>query len=101
MNPADHPHRDDVRRPDLSARLQRDLRRFDRREPGSRSFWRSLSVLGSVGWPIVATTVGGALAGRWLDARWQTGIRFTLLLLFVGAVTGAVVVWHILRPRSS
>lgn len=89
----------DVRRADLRASLQRDLRRYDRREPGNRTFWQSLSVLGSVGWPIVMATVGGALAGRWLDARWSTGIRFTLMLLVGGAIVGAAIVWHVIQPR--
>jgi len=90
---------DDVRRPNLRGTLQRDLRRYDRREPGSRGFWRSLGVLGSVGWPIAMATVGGALAGRWIDARWDTGIRFTLMLLVAGAVAGAAIVWHLIWPR--
>lgn len=90
---------DDIRRPDLQAALQRDLQRYARRDPGGRSFWRSLSVLGSVGWPIVMTTVGGALLGRWIDARWNAGIRFTLMLLVGGAVTGAAIVWRLTRPR--
>lgn len=88
----------EVRRPDPRARLERDLDRYGRREPGSRSFWRSLGVIGSVGWPLVATTVGGALAGRWLDARWQTGIRLTLTLLVAGAVFGAIIVWRLVGP---
>jgi predicted F0F1-ATPase subunit len=93
--------RDDVaRRPDLRTALRRDLRRFGRRESDSRSFWRSLGVLGSVGWPLAAAIVGGALAGRWLDALWGTGIRLTLLLLSAGAIAGAVVVWHLIQPRS-
>lgn len=90
---------DEIRRPDLRAALQRDLQRYGRREPGSRSFWQSLSVLGSVGWPIVMTTVGGALLGRWLDTRWNTGIRLTLMLLVGGAVAGATIVWHLMKPR--
>jgi ATP synthase protein I len=89
-----------VRRPDLRATLQRDLQRYGHREPGNRTFWQSLSVLGSVGWPVVLTTVGGALAGRWLDERWNTGIRFTLMLLVVGAIAGAAMAWHLVQPRS-
>jgi ATP synthase protein I len=89
---------EEARRPDPRVRLQRDLDRYRRREPGSRSFWRSLGVIGSVGWPLAATTVGGALAGRWLDARWQTGMRFTLTLLVAGTVVGAVIVWRLVGP---
>lgn len=96
MNRASPP--DELRRPDLRASLERDLQRYGRREPEGRSFWRSLGVLGSVGWPLVASTVGGTLAGRWLDLEWQTGIRFTLLLLVTGAVAGALIVWKLVGP---
>jgi ATP synthase protein I len=90
----------DVRRPDLRAQLRRDVRRYERREPGGPSFWRSLSMLGAVGWPIVIATVGGAFAGRWLDARWETGIRYTVMLLVVGAIAGVVIAWQLVQPRS-
>jgi ATP synthase protein I len=90
----------DTRRPDLRASLQRDLQRYHRRRSGSGSFWQSLGALGSVGWPIVTTTVGGALLGRWLDLRWHTGIRLTLMLLVGGAIAGGAIVWRLVRPRS-
>ena len=48
------------RRPDLRERTRHDLERFRRREPGHR-FWRSLALVGSVGWPIVLLATGGAL----------------------------------------
>jgi ATP synthase protein I len=88
------------RRPDVRSSLARDLKRYEGREPGSRSFWRSLSVLGAVGWPIVACTVGGALLGRWIDGQWNAGIRWTLSLLVAGAVIGATIAWRVVRPRS-
>lgn len=88
------------RRPDPRRALRRDLSGYTRREPGHRSFWRSLGVLGMVGWPIVLLTVGGALLGRILDGRWGSGIRFTLMLLTLGALIGSVVAWHALAPRT-
>lgn len=91
-------HRDEMRRPDLQWVLQRDLDRYARHERDASSFWRSLSVLGSVGWPIVLTTVGGALLGRWLDGQWNTGISLTVGLLVAGAVVGAAIAWHLVRP---
>jgi ATP synthase protein I len=88
------------RRRDVRESLKRDLDRLTRREPGDSSFWRSLSVIGSVGWPIVAATVGGALAGRWMHARWNTGVGLTALLVAVGAVVGMVIVWQLIQPRQ-
>lgn len=87
------------RRPDPRASLRRDLNRLAHREPGDASFWRSLSVIGAVGWPIVIATVGGALAGRWLHAHWNTGFGLTALLVAGGAVVGMAVVWQIIQPR--
>ena len=69
------------RRRDPRASLKRDLNRLEHRELGDASFWRSLGVIGAVGWPIVIATVGGALAGRWLHAHWNTGFGLTALLV--------------------
>lgn len=88
------------RRPDPRESLRRDLSRYAHREAGDRSFWQSLSVLGAVGWPIVIATVGGALAGRWLHARWETGIWLTGLLVAVGAAVGMAIAWHLIQPRQ-
>ena len=88
------------KRPDPRASLKRDLRRYGRREPGTQSFWQSLSVLGSVGWPIVIATAGGALAGRWLHMHWSTGIWLTLLLVVAGAIAGMAIVWQLIQPRD-
>ena len=88
------------RRPDPRESLRRDLSRYMQRESDDASFWQSLSVIGAVGWPIVVTTVGGALAGRWLHARWDTGIWLTALLVAVGAAAGMAVAWQLIQPRG-
>jgi ATP synthase protein I len=85
------------RQSNMRRAVQRDMRRYDSREPTDRSFWRSLSVLGSIGWPIALTMVGGAWLGRWLDRQWDTGVRLTLILVFVGAVLGGSVAWSIIQ----
>lgn len=89
---ADKPARTNSRM-DPRAAIERDRSRLARREPGNHSFWRSLNVIGMVGWPIVLTTVGGAWLGRYLDSRFDSGIRFTLMLVMVGAMLGSWVAW--------
>ena len=89
------------RRPDIRAALRRDTSRHARREVGHRSFWRSLGVLGMVGWPIAVLSVGGALLGHYVDDRWHTGVHFTLLLLTVGTVLGAYIAWKTVRQHNS
>ena len=87
-----------ARRADPRASLKRDLSHYARHERSNASFWQSLSVIG-VGWLIVIAAVGGALAGRWLHAQWNTGIWLTALLVIVGAVVGMALVWQLIHAR--
>jgi len=88
-----------ARRADPGTSLKRDLKHYARHEGTGASFWQSLSVIG-VGWVIVIAAVGGALAGRWLHAQWNTGIWLTALLVIAGAVVGMAVVWQLIQPRQ-
>ncbi|MEZ4370791.1 MAG: hypothetical protein R3B07_08195 [Polyangiaceae bacterium] len=72
---------------------KRDIQRFERRAPAS-DFWRRISVIGSVGWPIVLLSTGGALLGRHLDLRWASGIRATLGLLTLGTLLGTLMAFR-------
>ena len=58
------------------------------------TFWQGLGLVGSVGWMVAVPTVGGALLGRWLDARFATHVFWTLSLLFVGVVLGSASAWR-------
>jgi len=84
-------------RPDAQRSLERDVDRFERRERTGAAFWRSLSLVGSVGWSIALPSAAGAWLGHRLDLRFGTGVRFTLMLLFVGVMLGGAVAWHVLR----
>ena len=86
-------------RTDPRSAVQRDSSRLARREKGHRSFWRSLNVLGMVGWPIVLGSVGGALLGRSMDTRFDSGIRFTLMLLTAGVLLGSFVAWKTVTQK--
>ncbi|MCA9631133.1 MAG: hypothetical protein KC766_25900 [Myxococcales bacterium] len=74
-------------------RTKRDLERFARRSSSSQ-IWQRLSVIGSVGWPIVLLSTGGALLGRHLDLRWGSGIRATLTLLSLGTLVGSAMAFR-------
>jgi len=87
----------DGERRDLRRAVERDARRHARRERTNASFWRSLSVLGVVGWSIALPAAGGALLGWRLDRRFDSGVRFTLMLLFAGVILGAFVAWSAVR----
>lgn len=88
---------DPARRPDVRRALQRDASRLARREVGHRSFWNSLGVLGMIGWPIALASVGGAVLGRYIDMQIQSGVRFTLLFLMIGAGMGSWIAWKAIR----
>jgi predicted F0F1-ATPase subunit len=88
--------RDDrFKRGDPREHARRDLQRWRRRD--EHGWWRSLSLLGSVGWPVVGLALGGAFAGRALDGHYETGVRFTLMLLVLGTVLGSVFAYRTLR----
>jgi hypothetical protein len=75
------------------------LERLRKREPGH--FWRSLALIGSVGWPIVLLATGGAIFGRRLDDRFETGVRFTLLFLTIGTAVGTFIAFRTAAGREA
>jgi predicted F0F1-ATPase subunit len=85
----------------LRGALRRDLKRYGRRQVGAGAFWRSMRVLGIVGWPIAIGAAGGAWLGHVLDRRWHTGIACTLILLFTGTVVGSLAAWRGLKQDAS
>ena len=86
-------------RPDTRRSLERDVGRLSRREPDAASFWRSLSVLGTVGWSIALPAAAGAWLGHRLDLRFDSGVRFTLMLLVAGVMLGSIVAWRVVREQ--
>ena len=52
-----------------------------------------LGQIGILGWTIVAPTLIGLFAGRWLDRQFATGIFFSAPLLMLGAVLGFWSAW--------
>jgi ATP synthase protein I len=96
MPPTDKPNRADPR-----DAVRRDSSRLARREKGHRSFWQSLGVLGMVGWPIAIGSVGGALLGRYLDTRLESGIQYTLMLLTAGVMLGCFAAWKSVAQKHA
>jgi ATP synthase protein I len=93
----DPPSRDG--RPDARRSLERDFGRLKRRERSAESFWRSLSVLGTVGWSIALPATAGAWLGHRLDVNLDSGVRFTLMLLVAGVMLGSIVAWRVVREH--
>ena len=49
-----------------------------------------------IGLALFVTTLGGALAGRWLDERLGTSPLFVIAGFLLGALLGAVVDWRLI-----
>ena len=88
------------RRNEARDRTARDLARLERHRSQPSAFWRSLSLVGSVGWPIVLLATGGALFGHYLDERFGTSVRLTFILLTLGAGTGSYLAFRALREHG-
>jgi len=91
---------DSKREDRLRRTLERDLALHQRRATGPGGFWRAIAVIGMVGWPIALLTVGGAFLGHWIDHRYASGVRFTLMLLTIGAFAGSAIAWNAINVRS-
>jgi ATP synthase protein I len=89
------------RRAEARRSFERDVDRLERREPSGASFWRSLSVLGTVGWSIALPAAAGAWLGHRLDLRLASGLRFTLMFLFLGVTIGSAIAWRVVREHRS
>lgn len=72
----------------------RQQRRARWAREGERPLWKNLSMVGALGWLIVAPTLAGVFAGRWLDARLGTGITFSGALIVLGVAAGFYLAWQ-------
>ena len=67
-------------------------------DPKTRSLM-NLSMIGALGWLIVAPTLLGVFLGRWLDSKLGTGVTFSGALTFAGACFGFFLAWHRMNEK--
>ncbi len=60
---------------------------------GNFTVSRRLAQIGVLGWIIVVPMLIGVFAGRWLDARFASGLFCTAPLLMLGAALGCWSAW--------
>ena len=77
---------------DAAARRRRERVARGQKE-GERSIGQNLAMIGALGWIIVAPTLIGVFAGRWLDRHFASGIFWTLGLLVLGLAAGCWLAW--------
>lgn len=78
---------------DEAVRKRRERRERWQRE-GERSIGQNLALIGALGWTIVIPTLAGIFLGRWLDRLFDSGIFWTLGLLFAGLAIGCALAWR-------
>ena len=79
----------------LAEPVRRERARRERwAREGERSFGQNLAWIGVLGWIVVTPILIGMFVGRWIDARWHTGIFWTASLLFLGVVVGCTLAWR-------
>jgi ATP synthase protein I len=76
-----------------SARRDRWLRE------GDMSVGRRLAQIGVLGWIFVVPTLGGLFVGRFLDARFSTGIFWSAPLMLLGVCVGGWTAWKWMNAR--
>ncbi|MDE4143862.1 MAG: AtpZ/AtpI family protein [Pseudophaeobacter sp. bin_em_oilr2.035] len=74
-------------------------RRQKWQEEGERPLWKNFSMIGALGWLIVAPTLLGVFLGRWLDSKLGTGVTFSGALTFAGACFGFFLAWHRMNEK--
>lgn len=82
--------------PDGLSKAVRDRRaRWESwRSDGEPSVMRFVGQIGVLGWIIVAPTLIGLFAGRWIDRWLGTGIFWSAPLLLLGTVIGCWSAWR-------
>ncbi len=87
---------EDARR--LAGAVQKRRERRERwAHEGPRALLRNLGLVGSLGWLLVLPPLGGALVGRWLDRRFESGVFWSVTFIFAGAALGGALVWRQVR----
>lgn len=82
----------------LEDRVQRQLERMKRAERERRSLIGQTVYLGTLGLLFVVPVVIGAYLGSWLDSRLEGyAVHWTLSMIFLGVVIGAVNVYLFIR----
>jgi ATP synthase protein I len=78
----------------LAEPVRRRRARHERwRREGERPLGHNLALIGVLGWLVVTPTLLGIFIGRWLDRTAESGIFWTVSLLFLGLCLGCWLAW--------
>jgi len=98
MNKQPDENLEDISR-QVAARERRKLRA---RSEKDESIWFGLGMIGLIGWSVSIPILVAVLLGVWIDHTYPSRYSFTLMLLFIGVVLGALNAWYwISRERQA
>lgn len=82
----------------LEEQVEKQARRMKQAERDRGSLLRQSAYLGVLGLLFVLPVIGGAYLGRWIDGLLEGySVRWTLSMIFLGIVVGAVNVYLFIR----
>ena len=91
----------DERNEKLEQGVQTHARRIKKAEHESRTVLAYTTYIGTLGLVFVLPVIGGAYLGRWLDSLVQGySIRWTISMLFLGIIVGAMNVYFLVRIKD-
>jgi len=83
---------------ELNERIERQAQRLRQADRERSTLMAQTIYLGTLGLVFVLPVVGGAYLGHWLDSLIEGySMRWTLSLIFLGVVIGAVNAWLLIR----
>ncbi|NIW85715.1 MAG: F0F1 ATP synthase subunit [Gammaproteobacteria bacterium] len=87
---------DELRR--LREKVRRQAGRLKQAERNRNNWLAQTAYIGTLGLAFVLPVIAGAYLGRWLDERLQDySMSWTISLIFVGVVVGAINVYLMIR----
>lgn len=72
---------------------EKEKRKLNALRNENPSVWMGLGMFGMVGWSISVPTLLGAVLGMWLDKSYAQPFSWTLSLLMLGLIVGAIIGW--------
>jgi ATP synthase protein I len=80
----------------------REARMMRRKKQGAPNVWRSVGLVGLVGWSVVLPMLVGIAVGLWIDQEWPSRFSWALMLLVAGLAAGCANAWgRIKREQES
>lgn len=82
----------------LEEQVDKAARRLERADKDRPTVLAQTTYVGVLGLLLVLPVIGGAYLGRWIDGLFEGySMRWTLSLIFLGVVIGAVNVYYFVR----